>query len=64
MLSQKQYDGPFNVLILSSISIFHVQILERKRDNLPANGAFFMYVVRKYINAKEEGRGNTCFLTM
>jgi len=51
MLSQKQYDGPFNVLILSSIIIFHVQILEGKRHNLTANGAFFIYVVHKYIHA-------------
>ena len=53
MLSQKQDDGPFNVLILSSISIFPVQILERKKDDLPANGDFFIYVVHKYIHAME-----------
>lgn len=58
MLSQKQYDGPFNVLIVL-LAFLTCRFLEGREATYQQ-----MYVVHKYSHAMEENRENICFLTM
>lgn len=58
MLSQKQYDGLFNVLIVL------LEFLACRFWKAREATYLQMYVVHKYSHAMEESRENVCLMTM